>query len=79
MTRAPLLCPGNSTTERGRAFRTLLRESLSDHAIQEVRVYVQQQRVLGQNDFQAMVQAKDRRFAGIRPAHRPRKSSTPST
>ena len=42
--------------------------------IQEIRAYLQQQRALGRDDFRAMVEAKTRRFAGIRPAHRPSKS-----
>jgi len=68
---------GTSVAERGRAFRVLLHESLSDEAIQEVRAYLQQQRALGRNDFQAMVEAKTHRFAGTRLAHRPRKAAQP--
>jgi len=68
---------GTSIVERGRAFQALLHESLSDEAIQEVRAYLQQQRALGRTDFQAMVEAKTHRFAGTRPAHRPRKAAQP--
>lgn len=66
---------GTSLSERGRAYRAVLRESLSDDVLEEVRIYLRQQRALGRDDFRAMVEAKTRRFAGIRPAHRPRKLS----
>ncbi|TVS60110.1 transposase, partial [Xanthomonas perforans] len=39
--------------------------------------HLQQQRALGHHDaFRAMVQAKTHRFAGVRPAHRPRNTNT---
>ncbi|MFK2905280.1 hypothetical protein ISP17_15055 [Dyella ginsengisoli] len=53
------------------AYRQLLREVLSDHDFAAIRTYLKQQRALGRDDFRAMVEAKTRRFAGIRPAHRP--------
>jgi len=34
----------------------------------------QQQRAWGRDDFRAMVEAKTKRFAGVRPAHRPTKA-----
>jgi putative transposase len=37
----------------------------------EIRLYLQQQRALGRDAFKAMVEAKTRRFASARPAHRP--------
>jgi len=40
--------------------------------MEAIRTYLQQQRALGQDAFKAMVEAKIQRFAGIRPAHRPR-------
>lgn len=80
----PLLAPhpayaalGIELAERTAAYRTLLRETLSDDDLHDIRAYLQQQRALGRDDFRAMVEAKTRRFAGIRPAHRP--ASTPST
>ncbi|GMV31876.1 MAG: hypothetical protein AMXMBFR59_40010 [Rhodanobacteraceae bacterium] len=74
----PLLSPhrtyaelGNSREERGNAYRSLLAEAISDDDLQAIRDYLQQQRALGRDDFRAMVEARTRRFAGIRPAHRP--------
>jgi putative transposase len=74
----PILSPhpaytelGAATGERGSVYQTLLREALSDDDLQNIRAYLQQQRALGRDDFRAMVEAKTRRFAGIRPAHRP--------
>lgn len=76
----PLLSPhpahaslGTSSSERGTAYQALLREGLSDEDLQAVRLYLQQQRAWGRDDFRTMVQAKTRRFAGTRPAHRPRR------
>jgi len=40
------------------------------------RLHLQQQRALGHDAFRAMVEAKTDRFAGVRPAHRPRKPNT---
>ncbi|MBO9739078.1 hypothetical protein J7432_08600 [Xanthomonas axonopodis pv. begoniae] len=40
-----------------------------------IRLHLQQQRALGHDAFRAMVEAKTPRFAGVRPAHRPRKPS----
>ncbi len=56
---------------RAEAFRQLLRESLSDDDLTAIRTYLQQQRALGRDDFRAMVEAKTKRFASVRPAHRP--------
>jgi len=41
--------------------------------VAEIRLYLQQQRALGRDAFKAMVEAKTRRFASARPAHRPRR------
>ena len=64
---------GNDNAGRGDAYQTLLRETISDGDLQVIRSYLKQQRALGRDDFRAMVEAKTRRFAGIRPAHRPSK------
>jgi putative transposase len=66
---------GTSLDERGSAYRFLLREVLSDDVVQEIRAYLNQQRALGRDAFQAMVEAKTRRFAAVRPAHRPPKQA----
>ena len=62
---------GNVPAERTAAYRTLLQETLSEDDLHDIRAYLQQQRALGRDDFRAMVEAETRRFAGIRPAHRP--------
>ena len=51
-----------------------MREALPDETVQEIRIYLQQQRALGRDGFRSMVEAKTRRFAGTRPAHRPPKN-----
>jgi putative transposase len=62
---------GATSEARGEAYRCLLRETLSDDDLAGIRAYLQQQRALGRDDFRTMVEAKTRRFAGVRPAHRP--------
>jgi len=62
---------GISVAERAAAYRALLHETLSDESLLAIRAYLQQQRAFGRDDFRAMIEAKTRRFAGIRPAHRP--------
>jgi hypothetical protein len=54
------------------AYRAIVGEVLAQSTIDEIRLYLQQQRALGLNAFQNMVEAKTRRFAGVRAAHRPR-------
>ncbi|WP_080580679.1 hypothetical protein [Xanthomonas phaseoli] len=61
--------------ERSNAYRALLDEALSDELLASIRLHLQQQRALGHDAFRAMVEAKTHRFAGVRPAHRPRKPS----
>ncbi|WP_372470110.1 hypothetical protein ABQY74_003290 [Xanthomonas sp. WHRI 7064] len=67
------------TCERpARAIQRLPRpldETLSDELLASIRRHLQQQRAQGDDAFRAMVEAKIRRFAGVRPAHRPRKQS----
>ena len=53
------------------AYQTIVREVLPDDTMQEIRLYLQQQRALGKDEFRSMVEAKTARFAGTRPAHRP--------
>lgn len=65
----------NDPLERCNAYRTLLDEALSDDLLASIRLHLQQQRALGHDAFRAMVEAKTRRFAGIGPAHQPRKPS----
>lgn len=56
---------------RAAAYRRILQEALAEEDLAAIRAYLQQQRAWGRDDFRAMVEAKTRRFAGIRPAHRP--------
>lgn len=70
------LHPAYSTlapTPEGRAetYRRLLQKALDEEDLAAIRIYLQQQRALGRDDFRAMVEARTRRFAGVRPAHRP--------
>ncbi|MBE5315250.1 MAG: transposase [Xanthomonadales bacterium] len=58
-------------------YRAMLAETISDEDLAAIRLYLQQQRAYGRDDFQAMVEAKTQRFAGARPAHRPARSRTP--
>jgi len=53
------------------AYRTMLAEAISEEDLATIRLYLQQQRAYGRDDFRAMVEAKTQRFAGVRPAHRP--------
>ena len=62
---------GRTEAERGNAYRDLLSEALNDEDLAAIRLYLQQQRAYGRDDFRAMVEAKTQRFAGVRPAHRP--------
>ena len=55
------------------AYRTALAEAINDEDLAAIRTYLQQQRAYGRNDFRAMVEAKTKRFASVRPAHRPAK------
>jgi hypothetical protein len=48
--------------ERGFAYRILVSEVLTDDLVQEIRVYLNQQRALGQDAFQAKPDAS-RQFA----------------
>ncbi|OMQ22134.1 hypothetical protein XpCFBP7293_17695 [Xanthomonas perforans] len=68
--------PAHRPIERSNAYRALLDEALSDELLASIRLHLQQQRALGHDAFRAMVQAKTHRFAGVRPAHRPRNTNT---
>lgn len=62
---------GISHAERTAAYRSLLNDALSEDDLHAIRAYLQQQRALGCGNFRAMVEKHTRRFADIRPAHRP--------
>ncbi|HET6546532.1 MAG TPA: transposase [Rhodanobacteraceae bacterium] len=79
LTPHPAYVALTSTPEaRAEVYRHLLRETLSDEDLTAIRTYLQQQRALGRDDFRAMVEARTRRFAGVRPAHRPPRVTDPT-
>jgi putative transposase len=57
-----------------KGYRAMLAEAISDEDLAAIRLYLQQQRAYGRDDFRAMVEAKTKRFASVRAAHRPAKS-----
>lgn len=57
------------------AYRAILADAISDDDLAAIRLYLQQQRAYGRDDFRAMVEAKTKRFASVRPVHRPAKST----
>ena len=65
------LAVGPTPQARGLAYRALLDEAVPEEELQAIRLYLQQQRVWGRDDFRAMVEASTRRFVTPRPAHRP--------
>lgn len=67
------LAQGATAAERYAAYRCLLDEAIPETMLADIRLHLQQQRAWGHNDFRAMVTARTGRFAGTRPAHRPRK------
>lgn len=58
---------------RGAAYRELVREGMSDEVLSEIRTFLKQRGALGSEAFRRQVESKLQRFAGVRPAHRPRK------
>jgi putative transposase len=68
---AAQLATGPSAQARGQAYRALLDEGVPEAEMQAIRLYLQQQRAWGRDDFRAMVESTTRRFATPRPAHRP--------
>ncbi len=63
--------------DRATTYRRLLDETIPEGTLAEIRLYLQQQRAWGRDDFRAMVEAKTRHFAGTRPAHRPCQATQP--
>lgn len=62
---------GSTNQQRAEAYRAIVSETLPQSTIDEIRLYLQQQRAFGRDAFRAMVEAKTQYFAGVRPAHRP--------
>jgi len=73
----PLLAPHPVQRALGAdGYRALLAEALGEEDLVALRLYLQQQRAYGRDDFRSMVEAKTQRFAGVRPAHRPAKTKS---
>jgi putative transposase len=72
------LALGQDDQSRAHAYRALLYEALDQETLAAIRATLQPQRAFGTSAFQALIEAKTQRFAGVRPAHRPRKSPTSS-
>jgi putative transposase len=62
---------GSTVPARGLAYQGLLEEAIAEEELQAIRLYLQQQRAWGRDDFRAAVEATTNRFASPRPAHRP--------
>ena len=72
----PLLTPHPVQRALGaEGYRAMLAEAISDDDLTAIRLYLQQQRAYGRDDFRAMVEARTQRFAGVRPAHRPARAT----
>lgn len=74
----PLLTPhpeylglGTNPASRAWAYRALFAEVLPDELVEEIRIHLQQQKVLGTDRFRSWVEARTGRFATVRPAGRP--------
>ena len=63
---------GATDADRTQAYRALLTQALNDEDVAAIRSYLKQQRAYGRDAFQTIVEAKTRRFAAVRPAHRPK-------
>ena len=73
------LATGNSAAERAIRWRRFLGEAITEHEMTAIRTTLQQQRVFGSSAFLALVQARTKRFAGTRPAHRPARNRSQET
>ncbi|RDS84942.1 transposase [Dyella monticola] len=73
MPHARYVALGRSTEERMRAYRQLFAADIEPRVMRDIRMYIQQQRALGSPAFQAWVTSVVGRYAGARPAHRPRR------
>jgi putative transposase len=61
---------GTTVEERCAAYRALFLEAIGEDRMSEIRAYVQQQRALGTDLFQAAIEAELRRVATVRPQGR---------
>lgn len=72
---ARYLALGSDPTARATAYRALFSEALPDALIEEIRVYLKQQKVLGTDRFRSWVEARTGKFASVRPVGRPSQRS----
>jgi hypothetical protein len=56
------------------SYQELVADAVSEKQLTEIRAYLQQQRALGSDRFQAMIEVELGRCTRVRPAHRPRTS-----
>lgn len=73
---AAYLSLGGTAEERAIQYRGLFQEAMSAEMLAEIRVYLQQQRALGSSAFQQRIERQTSRYAGVRPAHRPPRSTS---
>ena len=66
---------GSDPASRASAYRALFTEVLPDELVEEIRIHLQQQKVLGTDRFRSRVEARTGRFATVRPIGRPPKRS----
>ncbi len=66
---------GSDAEARASAYRGLFSEALSDALVEEIRAYLQQQKVLGTDRFRSWVTARTGKFSEARPIGRPRRRS----
>jgi putative transposase len=76
----PLITPheiylalAETPARRQAVYRTIVAQAISEDELAEIRAYVQQQRALGSDRFQARIEAELGRCARVRPACRPRR------
>jgi putative transposase len=73
-THPVLLALGAEPGLRARSYRGLFESALPDELVDEIRLYLKQERVLGSSHFRACVEAQLDRVCAARGAHRPAKA-----
>ena len=68
---------GSDPTARASSYRALFSDSFPDALLQEIRMNVQQEKVLGTDRFRAWVTARTGKFSEVRPRGRPRAGKCP--
>lgn len=65
------LALGSEPATRAMAYRALFADALPDELVEEIRRYLQQQKVLGADRFRSWVEARTGQFAAVRSIGRP--------